>query len=320
MGPVELRGYFRAGGTLVNRAVPGGFAQDFRGELAVDQLYVGGKALGGDGLGLNSIRVPCDLSASPELVDVRSLQVLCDLGSLSAAGKMPLATLTAGNVLAILREPSHFEGTVDLAALAKQLPHVMNVNPETQITGGQLVAVWDSRKDATATQWSGKVETRDLRALNAGRPIVLQDPLVVQVAARDTVAGPVVENVSAKSKFLNLNGAGNLDQLTIEGTCDMDQLAAELGQLIDLSKMKPAGQAQGKAVWNRANDGRFALTLDAVLDRFQVTLPGDLTMREPKLAIAGNVAGMMSNTTAAQRRERTFFDRSPRRATGRPGG
>ncbi len=297
LGEVELSGFLRSSGVLVNRDENGVAHQDFRGHIDIDQLYVGGKALGGDQLRLNSIHVPCDLSASPTKIDIRSLKVECELAQLAVNGTLPLTVDPAkDDLLAWLRETLHLEGTLDLAALARQLPRTLGMTPGTELTSGQVLAQWDSRRDGSGTLWRGSLRTNNIAAINNGQRFALQTPLVVEFAARDTASGPVIEKVMASAKFLNVSGSGNLDQLTVEGTCDLDEMARELGQLIDLSTLKPAGTAQMKLVWNKTADGRFTANLTSILEQFSLTLPGNLTMREPRLAINGSATGAVSTS------------------------
>lgn len=297
LGEIELTGFLRSSGVLVNRDVAGVAHQDFRGEIAIDQLYVGGPALSGDQLRLNSIRIPCDLTASPDAIDIRSLKVECEMAQLSAMGKIPLKTDPAKNdAFAMLRESLALDGTVNLPMLTQQLPRTLGMTEGTQLTSGEVIGKWNSTRDANGTVWNGSLRTNNIAAMNNGQRIALQTPVVVEVAARDTASGPVIERVMATAKFLNVTGTGNLDQLTVEGTCDLDEMARELGQIIDLSTMKPAGTANLKLVWNKAADGRFTANLNSILDQFSLTLPGNLTMREPRLAINAAASGAVSTS------------------------
>jgi translocation and assembly module TamB len=297
LGEVELSGFLRSSGVLVNRDENGVAHQDFRGEIAIDQLFVGGKALKGDQVQLASIHIPCDLSASPDSIDIRSLKVECEMAQLSAQGKIPLKVDPAKNdAFAMLRESLALDGTVNLPMLTQQLRNTLGITPGTQLTSGEVIAKWISTRDATGTVWNGSVRTNNIGAINNGQRISLQTPLVVEVSARDTASGPIIEKVMASAKFLNVTGTGNLDQLTVEGTCDLNEMARELGQLIDLSTLKPAGTANLKVVWNKAADGRFTANLNSILDQFSLTLPGNLTMREPRLAINAAASGSVSTS------------------------
>lgn len=301
LGEVELTGFLRSSGVLVNRDVNGVAHQDFRGEIAIDQLYVGGKALSGDQVQLASIRVPCDLSASPDSIDIRSLKVECEMAQLSAQGKIPLKIDPAqkdarNDAFAMLRESLTLDGTVNLPMLTQQLRNTLGITPGTQLTSGEVIAKWNSTREGNSTLWNGSLRTNNIAAINNGQRIALQTPLVVEVSARDTASGPIIEKVMASAKFLNVTGTGNLDQLTVEGNCNLDEMARELGQLIDLSTLKPAGTANLKLVWNKAADGRFTANLTSILDQFSLTLPGNLTMREPRLAINAMASGAVSTS------------------------
>jgi len=297
VGEVELTGFLRSSGVLVNRTANGVAQQDFRGEIAIDQLYVGGRALSGDQLRLNSIRLVSDLTATPDYLDIRSLKGECEMAQLTAVGKIPLKTDPAKNdAFALLRESLTLEGLVNLPLLAQQLPRTLGIAEGTQLTSGEVIGKWNSTRDATGTVWNGSLRTNNIAAMNNGQRIALQTPVIVEVAARDTANGPIIERVMASAKFLNVTGTGNLDQLTVEGTCDLNEMASELGQIIDLSTLKPAGTANMKLVWNKAADGRFTANLNSNLDQFSLTLPGNLTMREPRLTINGAASGAVSTS------------------------
>jgi translocation and assembly module TamB len=297
LGDVELTGYLRSSGVLINRDVAGVAHQDFNGIIAIDQLYVGGKALSGDQLRLNSISIPCDLTASPDAIDIRSLKVECDMAQLSAVGKLPLKSAPGkDDALAMLREALTLDGNVNLPMLTQQLPRTLGMTAGTQLTSGEVIAHWNSRPEANGTAWRGSLRTNNIAAMNNGQRIALSTPIAVEVQARDTASGPIIEKVMATAKFLNVTGTGNLDQLSVKGTCDLNEMARELGQLIDLSTLQPAGTANLDLVWNKAADGRFTANLNTILEQFSLTLPGNLTMREPRLTISAAAAGSVNTS------------------------
>jgi hypothetical protein len=87
------------------------------GRATLGGLDATGRLLAGDHLRLDRVVGDWDLSANAGAVKVRRLDVSSPLGVIKADGTHPAPP----------GEPARFEGTLDLAALARQLPHALRL-------------------------------------------------------------------------------------------------------------------------------------------------------------------------------------------------
>ena len=123
---------------------------------------------------------------------------------------------------------------------------------------------------------TGKISTSDITAQANGRPIRWQQPLLVQLAARRPLGGDiVVDRLTCQSTFLGLIAQGKRDDATIAAQADLNKLAAELGQFVDLSQLQMAGTATLNVRVERGADDRVALTSSGEVLALQLVLPGD---------------------------------------------
>ncbi len=241
VGDLEITGNLQANGKLVNRTDGSRLVQDFQGEVGVQNLFVQGAFLKGDQLRLQQIRIPCDLTASAEQIEVRQLKIDSELGQVSVRGVLPLQQpVQGGDGLHWLRNNFQVDSTVNIAALAQQMPNYLSINPQTKLTGGQIVANLSSQRVGETTNWNAKLQTANIAAVNNGQPISLKTPIQLEVIAKDTVSGPLIEKITGSSQFMSIAGQGTVDQAQIVANCSLDELASELGQFLDLSAFQPA--------------------------------------------------------------------------------
>ncbi len=101
----------------------------------MQNLFVQGAFLKGDQLRLQQIRIPCDLTASAEQIEVRQLKIDSELGQVSVRGVLPLQQpVQGGDGLHWLRNNFQVDSTVNIAALAQQMPNYLSINPQTKLT------------------------------------------------------------------------------------------------------------------------------------------------------------------------------------------
>ncbi|MCY2992709.1 MAG: hypothetical protein NTY19_33245 [Planctomycetota bacterium] len=219
----------------------------------------------------------------------QKLTVVADFAKLDADGQLAIP-VGAGrqsweswlNQLAL--EPIQASGTVDLAQLARMLPRTLHIRPTTQIESGDLKFALASQT-TPAPGWTARLEAGNLAATDEGRKIVWEQPLVAVASLRTSPAGPVIEQLTCQASFLNLTGSGSLSQgsATIQG--DLQQLAAELGQFVDLSGSKLEGRIDGRLDWQREAEAAVAATGQITLQNFELTVPNRLPWREANLVV-----------------------------------
>ncbi|HEV3418625.1 MAG TPA: DUF748 domain-containing protein, partial [Pirellulales bacterium] len=228
------------------------------GQAQVDGLNLSAAALGADRLHLDSLQVPCRIAWQGRQIDVQQLGIRCDVGQLAISGQTTLPdNVTARSFADWLHESFTVQGELDLAQLAKLLPATLHVRQGIQIVSGDVKLALASDASGGSHRWSGQLQASNITATNAGRPVTWDKPISVNLAAHDAATGPVVDKFDCQSSFVHIAGSGTVDQFTAEADCDLNKLATELGQFVDLGNTKPAGDGQATLDFQRSADGGF---------------------------------------------------------------
>ena len=249
---------------------------------------------------LDQLRVPCRIAWHGRQIDVQQLGIACDVGQLAIAGQTTLPDkVTARSLGDWLHESFTVQGELDLARLARLLPQTLHVRQGIAITSGNVRLALASSADGSLHRWSGQLQATNITATNAGRAITWNQPIDIDLAAHDSATGPVVEKLDCQASFVHLAASGTLEKFTAQASCDLNRLATELGQFVNLGDVRPAGDGQATLAWQRAADGRFSTNASCRVNNFQLAMAGH-KWSEPSLAVALDAAGQIPTAAAAR--------------------
>ncbi len=270
------------------------------GMLALDQVTATGGPLGTDRLALHRIELPCKLAYQNRRLDVDQLGISCDVGQIGIAGSVTIPEKIGGDTLTqFARSALNVNGQLDLAKLAALLPGTLHVRQGTQITSGHVQLALASKPDAGGQVWTGRLIASDLAAIDSGRRLAWDQPIDLQLAAREQTGNYSIDQFSCVSSFMKLTGRGSLDQFHAEAECDLDRLMSELSQFIDLGTIRLAGRGDARLDWQRPANGTFQTAADAKFLGLQVALPGKPAWQDDSVVLNANAAGNLENLTLA---------------------
>ncbi len=283
------------------------------GQIRIDNLDLAAPALGRDRLRLAALQVPCLISWQGRQVTVDQFGVECDVGRLAISGQTTLPEQpTKRSPADWLRESFTIDGDLDLARLGRLLPETLHVRQDIQLTSGNIKLAAMSSGPTGSHHWTGQLLASNLTATSGGRPVTWNQPISINLAARDTLAGPVIDKLDCQSSFVHVTGSGTPDHFTAQGDCDLSRLATELGQFIDLGSVKPAGIGQATLDWQRADGGGFKAIASGQVSNLQLAMPGR-TWSESSLTASANASGQfLANATR--------LDKATLDVTAAPGG
>lgn len=247
----QLEGQFTLGRDEGHWAVSGDI-----GLLDVDAT---GARLAGDHLRLDRVTGAWKLTATEGAWVVQRLDLASPLGSIRASGQRPASANAVGKV----------KGTLDLAALARQLPHALRLRPGIAIDRGTAEVRIDStdNPDRPGEAWDLEAKISDLEAQEHGRRFTLREPAMLtgKVVRRDKGQAVALEQMAVRTAFLNVTGQGDLDRgIDWSGTINLGGLQRQLRDLLDFGGIELAGE------------GELAGHYQQVGDRFQGRLNTDL--------------------------------------------
>jgi hypothetical protein len=212
------------------------------GDAYLLDLDAAGPALAGDRLRLDRIGGAWDLSEAVGAWTVRRLDLSSPIGALKAEGTL---TATPGATTRI-------QGHLDLAALARQLPHALRLRDGLTLERGLAQVRADIRSEAQGQALDVEARISDLIARDAARAIALNDPATVSAQLTRKAGRIGVGRIAAKAAFLDVSGSGDLDRgVSVIGTLDLGRLQGQLRDLIDFGGLGLAGRALLSASYRR---------------------------------------------------------------------
>lgn len=221
-------------------------------------------------------------------------QLISDVGNLQIHGQAPLDAFGGGSpaeLLAALKDQEfHATGRIDLARLAETLPATLRIREDTRVTSGHVQLLADSSTTDERRAWNLQLTTSDVAVETGERTVRWQQPIVLHLAARESPTGPVIERLTCQSKFLQVTGKGTLDDASLVATADLNQLAEELGRIVDLQDVELAGRAEANVNLKRQQQDTIACTADGKVESFRLSLPGGRPWQEEKLSVNATAA------------------------------
>ncbi|HEY2827691.1 MAG TPA: hypothetical protein VGJ04_08845 [Pirellulales bacterium] len=271
------------------------------GSIELDNVAATGGPLGSDRLTLARVDMPCKVAFQNHQINIDQIGLNSEIGQLSVKGAVALSEQQPAQATAASLPPStlNVDAQLDLAKLAAQLPSTLHVRSGTQITSGQLRLSLAAKSDAAGQAWNGQFTASDLAANYNGRRLTWDQPISVQLAARDQAGNYSIDAFNCTSSFLSISGHGSLDQFQAEGQFDLDRMMTELSQFVDLGSVKLGGRGDGRIHWSHGLSGEFQTGADVRLQALQIALPGKPAWQEDSVAVSATASGLIDNLTFA---------------------
>jgi len=261
-------------------------------ELTIDGLILSGPPLGTDQVQLQNLHAACEITQEADRIRAERSAIESDLGSLSLSGTVQLGKQLSGSWAdAALHQPCQLHGRLDLARLAAMLPTTLRIRQQTQITSGQVQLAFSSRQEAQGMIWYGRLEANNLAAVDRGRQVTWERPILMVLSAHDSPQGPVVESLQCDSDFLKLHASGTADELAASASFNLKQLADQLNQFVELGGMELAGDGWARFNWKRSPQQQFTAESELQIRDFQLKTPQQKPWTEPNLVASLTAKG-----------------------------
>ncbi len=269
------------------------------GMLTIEQLDATAPQLAGDRIRLARVDLPWRLASKPAGLVVEDLQVRSEIGQAAIRGVInPIAFASASpaNPNAAAAEAKHdleLRGALDISRLAAMLPRAMRIREGTTITSGTIDLAARYQPAEVGQLVTGSFRTADLAATNGGRPLRWDQPVNATFTLRHQQAAWRVDALQCDSDFLQVAANGTPQEFSATATFDLNRLAEQLGQFIDLSGIEPAGTGTARMNWKQAGEEQFTAVADGELSQLRVALSDGAAWAEPQLTIHAEGAGAL---------------------------
>ncbi len=204
------------------------------GDVRLLGLRVDGALLAGDTLAMEQLDAGWDLARGDEGWSIRRLTASGPLGELKAEGPIAGAGPGLGRIA----------GRLDLAAIARQLPHALRLRDGLTVEGGmaRLSVGLDRAGERTTIDVEARVA--DLAARHRDRTFALRDPATFTAKIAHDGRATTLEQLAVKTSFLDASARGKLeDGVDLQARIDLDALRRQLGDWVDLGDLTMDGVA-----------------------------------------------------------------------------
>ena len=251
------------------------------GQVEIAGLAVAGPLLKGDRLAMNKITIPCQAVWEGNRLDVSRLQATCDVGQVSVNGTLldPQQVIAVSSpaelVGALSGSSGEVAGSIDLAKLARLLPHAIGLKRGVQLTAGSLSWQISGKDVGGQPSYSGTVNASKLEGQANGRRLAWGSPLEASFAAHGEGRAAVLDQLECQADFVEITAQGNARALQASGKYDLGKLCDQLGQFIDLGSRRVDGQGAFSANYQCDAAGAFNAAAQFNLDQLQMTVAGN---------------------------------------------
>jgi translocation and assembly module TamB len=240
---IESRGELN--GALEGRRKLGRISTE--GDATVNQLVALGPIVGSDTLHVETARAHWKIAGDGRAWTVERLDVTSPLGTVQAEGCVPPA----------LDRGAWFQGDLDLAALARQLPETLHLRDDLRVERGAARLRADVESNATGDVHVCNVtgNVTDLVAHQGQKTLTLPEPASLNVKIRKSGEATVLEHFQIQTPFLTAFGQGDLDRgITLGAAVDLAVFRERFRDWLDLGGVVFAGKGKLSASYRRQED------------------------------------------------------------------
>jgi len=235
-----------------------------RGAMAIqiDQLqmsnfaFIAPALLGSDQLSVRNLTAGGSLQLSPKTISSSNFMVHSDFGRITANGEFDVQQLNqlASGSAAIPLAPLQMDGEIDLAGLVRMLPNTLTLHEDLEIESGTIRFVAGTKTESGTQRLVMNLDTANLKARRGNTPIVWQKPLRLVGTLIQSPTGMAIEDLLCESDFLSIAGSATQETGAFRAQGDLAALMTKLGEFIDLTGTRLAGQLDGQFGWQTASN------------------------------------------------------------------
>ncbi len=222
------RGDFPSGSGRLNAVVniTGSSADNFyaKGRLLLDSLQLWGGPLGSDTPSVKKIEMDLDASGNRHSLALKQFSFQSSLaigsinGQLSGQGKNQLTA----------------KADINLAEMFTQFPETLNLRKGTKLSKGRMALAAEVETTQDIIAFDGNARIDQLSGINNGKKISWDKPVSISARGEKRATGVWLENLALRSAFLNGDGRGDLNNMHINLSADLQTALQELHKFIEL--------------------------------------------------------------------------------------
>lgn len=247
-------------------------------------------------LAIATLRMPIDCSTDGRSLAIRRLSADGEIFTLQARGRIPLAGATAWDWLErAIDADFEFSGEVDLAAASKARPGGLELRPDVRVTAGRMRFAGASRGDGTGRMLELRLDSQGLEATQGTRQLKWKEPFSAWLKGVRGDSGLRIDEARLTAAAIEAAVSGNREATRLEWSADLDRLAEDLGDVLDLAGISFAGRSRGIARFSHGDgSAATAVMVSGSVDDFLLELPGRPRWEDRQLALEGTGIGRIA--------------------------
>lgn len=267
------------------------------GNITIQNATIQSKLAGAVPVRLQAVNLPWQMAAQNSAIVIDRLSVLSDIGQLDIQGMLSgqqLEVLASGNGFVPL--DLRLDGDVDLVKLAQIAPEALRLQQGVQLKRGRVMLRVEGDPNG-AQLLKGLLSTDDIAGVAQGRMFSWLQPIKANFTLARTSKNWSLVALNANSTFFkadvqNESTPGNEERLRTTTQFDLDQLAKELGQFVDLGEWQLSGTGKATAVWQKpVGQTGWRLASTGNFENVNVGLAAKPIIAEKKLTFQSELFG-----------------------------
>ncbi len=240
------------------------------GRIDAADLRFTADALSNDLVELRTASTSIDATLAGTQLSAKQLTLRSDWLQAEATGDFDLAQLTSLSLERLPTSDAALTARVDLPQLTRMLPRTLKLRPGVRIDSGAVELTARSAQQDAGRQWTLAAAVENLVGHDGVRPIRWTQAVEAGVDLAEAPAGPQLKRLLLRAPFASLTADGAAGGLEGELQFNLDELAAQLGQFVDLSAWQLHGTGQGTLSWRDTGVDKFAASASLDLKQIDV--------------------------------------------------
>jgi len=162
------------------------------------------------------------------------------------------------------------KGNVNLPVMTAQVPHLLGLHEKTTVTEGKADFSLGVTGGSEAFAIEAICRTDRLSLVHDGHPYSWSTPLIVEAAGDYGGAKTGFRTLRAYTPFFEVTGSGGLDDFTLQGGGDLDQMSQELKKIFSLD-VHAKGKVELSAATSKREGGGVSLESRISIRDFALT-------------------------------------------------
>jgi translocation and assembly module TamB len=257
------------------------------GDAGLTNLVAVGQLIGSDTIQLDQATAQWKIEIGDDAWTIEQLEVTSPVGSLKGHGSLP----------ATPERSAWLDATVDLAAVARQLPATLRLRDDLRVERGaaHLRAVVRANSPDRTQDWSVTGEVSGLVARLSQKTVAVPEPATLRAMVRQGANNLTLERLEVQTSFLTARGEGDVDHgITVTGSIDLALFRERFRDWIDLGAIELAGRGKFEGRYQRRGHD-FQAQANAAFEELRIEgLPLVGKVERNLLTLDGNVDGRAS--------------------------